>query len=232
MKRSAGQQSGTTGTHLFGRFSDGMGFLFDALRARAAARRLLTGASVLLAIVGIGLLAYPFATNVYQGRLQTKLAIEFKKAETAKAYKAGTTQIGDPITRISIEAIGLKPTIVVEGTGTSALRAGAGHYPNTPLPGEAGNVALAGHRTTYGKPFADIDRLKAGDEIVLETPIGRHVYKVSRDPFVVPNTDWTVISQSPEHTLTLTSCHPKGSAKQRIVVKATMVPEAPATTSA
>jgi sortase A len=213
---------------LFGRFGDGIGFLLDALRARAAARRILTGASVLLAIVGIGLLAYPFATNIYQDRLQTKLAIEFEKAETKQAYVAGKTEIGDPITRISIPSIGLKPTIVVEGTGTSALRAGAGHYPNTPLPGEAGNVAIAGHRTTYGKPFSDLDRMKTGDEIVLETPVGRHVYKVSREPFVVPDTDWTVISQSPEHTLTLTSCHPKGSAKQRIVVKATLIPAAPA----
>src|SRR5687768_10380222 len=100
MKRSAGQQSGTTQPHFFGRLGDGMGFLLDALRARAVARRLLTGASVLLAIVGIGLLGYPFATNVYQDRLQTKLAIEFQKAETVKAYQAGTTEIGDPITRI------------------------------------------------------------------------------------------------------------------------------------
>ena len=244
MKRSAGQQKSTPRPHFFGRFGDGMGFLLDALRARAGARRLLTGASVLLAVVGIGLLAYPFATNVYQGRLQTKLAIEFKKAETKQAYQAGRTEIGDPITRISIPAINLKPTIVVEGTGTSALRAGAGHYPNTPLPGEAGNVAIAGHRTTYGKPFADLDRMKVGDEIVLETPIGKHVYKVNPAPagahiatdgadgFVVPNTDWKVISQSPEHTLTLTSCHPKGSAKQRVVIKATMVPEPAPTTSA
>ena len=75
--------------------------------------------------------------------------------------------------------------MVVEGTGASALRAGAGHYPNTPLPGEEGNVAIAGHRTTYGKPFANLDRLKPGDEIILETPVGKYTYKVSRDPFVV-----------------------------------------------
>ena len=54
-------------------------------------------------------------------------------------------------------------TVVVEGTGATALRAGAGHYPNTPLPGEEGNVAIAGHRTTYGKPFANLDRLAVGD---------------------------------------------------------------------
>ena len=79
---------------------------------------------------------------------------------------------GDPITKISIPAADLKPTVVVEGTGASALRAGAGHYPNTPLPGEEGNVAIAGHRTTYGKPFANLDRLKIGDIDENRTAIG------------------------------------------------------------
>jgi sortase A len=110
--------------------------------------------------------------------------------------------------------------VVVEGTGASALRAGAGHYPNTPLPGEDGNVAIAGHRTTYGKPFANLDRLHVGEEIVLETPIGRHVYKITREPFVVSNTDFTVIAQTPGKTLTLTTCHPKGSARQRLIIRA------------
>jgi sortase A len=177
---------------------------------------------VLLAIFAVGLLAYPMYTNLYQGRLQSKLAIQFKKPETKQNYVAGQTAIGDPITKISIPAADLKPTVVVEGTGASALRAGAGHYPNTPLPGQEGNVAIAGHRTTYGKPFANLDRLGPGDKVVLETPIGRHVYKVTKAPFVVPNSDFTVISQTPGHTLTLTTCHPKGSASQRLVVKAEM----------
>src|SRR5882757_1303837 len=205
-----------------GRIGDGASFLLETLRARPAARRILSGVSVLLAVFAVGLLAYPMYTNLYQGRLQSKLAIQFNKAQTKQAYVAGETAIGDPITKISIPAADLKPTVVVEGTGASALRAGAGHYPNTPLPGEEGNVAIAGHRTTYGKPFANLDRLAVGDEIVLETPIGRHVYRVTRSPFVVPNTDFTVISQTPGHTLTLTTCHPKGSARQRLVVKAEM----------
>ena len=203
-----------------GRIGDGASFLLDTLRARPAARRILSGVSVLLAVFAVGLLAYPMYTNLYQGRLQSKLAIQFKKAETKQHYVAGETAIGDPITKISIPAADLKPTVVVEGTGASALRAGAGHYPNTPLPGEEGNVAIAGHRTTYGKPFANLDRLNPGDEVVLETPLGRNVYRVTKAPFVVSNTDFTVISQTPGHTLTLTTCHPKGSASQRLVVKA------------
>jgi len=219
----------TTGTStapsgFFGRIGDGLGFVIDVLRARPVARRLLSGFSMLLAVIGVGMLAYPAYTNFTQSRLQEKLAIEFEKAETQVRYEAGTLQTGDPLTRISIEAIGLKPTLVVEGTTESALRAGAGHYKNTPLPGEEGNVAIAGHRTTYGKPFANVDRLKVGDAIVLETPVGSYTYKVSQAPYVVSNTDWTVISQSPGKTLTLTSCHPKGSSKQRIIIKAELVP--------
>jgi len=208
-----------------GRLSEGASFLMETLRVRPAARRALSGASVLMAMVAIGLLAYPLYTNFYQSRLQAKLAIEFKKPETKRAYLAGEMASGDPITKISIPAAGLKPTVVVEGTGASALRAGAGHYPNTPLPGEEGNVSIAGHRTTYGKPFANVDHLKPGDEILLETPVGKYTYKVSRDPFVVSPTDFSVIAQTPGKTLTLTTCHPKGSARQRLIIKAELVSE-------
>ena len=212
--------------HRSGRIGDGASFLIETLRVRPAARRALSGASVLLAILAIGLLAYPVYTNFYQDRLQSKLAIEFKAPETKRAFVAGELASGDPITKISIPAADLKPTVVVEGTGASALRAGAGHYPDTPLPGEEGNVAIAGHRTTYGKPFANLDRLKVGDDIFLETPVGRYTYRVSRDPFVVTPTDFSVIAQGPGKTLTLTTCHPKGSARQRLIIKAELVPTA------
>ncbi len=202
---------------------EGAAFFLDSLRARPIFRLTLTGLSILLAVIGVGMLAYPFATNLYQDRLQTKLAIEFERPGLKQAYSEGELAIGDPMTRLKIPAIDVS-TVVVEGTTASALRAGAGHYVNTPLPGEAGNVGIAGHRTTYGKPFADLDRLKPGDDIILETPIGAHVYRVSRDPFVVESTDWTVISQTPVPSLTLTACHPKGSARQRIVVRAEMAP--------
>lgn len=201
----------------------GAGFLLDAVRARPVARLTLTGLSVLLGVIGVGMLAYPFATNLYQGRLQTKLAIEFERPTLKQAYSDGDLVIGDPMTRLRIPAIDVS-TVVVEGTTASALRAGAGHYVNTPLPGEAGNVGIAGHRTTYGKPFADLDRLKPGDEVILETPIGTHTYRLSKEPFVVESTDWSVISQTPTPSLTLTACHPKGSARQRIIVRAEMVP--------
>jgi sortase A len=204
------------------RLRDGSRFFIDSLRSRPAARRMLSGFSIITAVIALGLLAYPLATNYMQGRLQHKLAIQLRSPENKAAYVAGHTTEGDALTRLVIPNLKVD-TVVVEGTGASALRAGAGHYPNTPLPGEEGNVAIAGHRTTYGKPFANLDRLAVGDDIVLETPLGRHVYRVTRPPFVVSNTDFTVIAQVPGRSLTLTTCHPKGSARQRLVVRAEKV---------
>jgi sortase A len=205
-----------------GRFRDGSRFFVDSLRSRPVARRMLSGFSIITAVVAIGMLAYPLYTNYAQDRLQSKLAIQLRSPQNKAAYQSGHTPEGDALTRLVIPAIKVD-TVVVEGTGASALRAGAGHYPNTPLPGEEGNVAIAGHRTTYGKPFANLDRLKVGEDIVLETPIGQHVYRVIREPFVVSNNDFTVIAQTPGKTLTLTTCHPKGSARQRLVVRAEML---------
>ncbi|HET9769432.1 MAG TPA: class E sortase [Acidimicrobiia bacterium] len=204
------------------KFRDGSRFFFEYLRTRPGARRILSGFSIITAVVAIGLLAYPLYTNYMQDRLQQKLAIQLHSAENKAAYQAGQTSEGDALTRLQIPAIKVD-TVVVEGTGSSALRAGAGHYPNTPLPGEEGNVAIAGHRTTYGKPFANLDHLAVGDRVVLETPIGRHEYRITQPPFVVANNDFTVISQTPGRTLTLTTCHPKGSTRQRLIIKAEML---------
>jgi sortase A len=102
-------------------------------------------------------------------------------------------------------------------------RAGAGHYPNTPLPGQDGNVAIAGHRTTYGKPFNRVDELNVGDRIWLITPVGEYEYEVSKDPWVTGPRDWSVIEPTSAPSLTLTTCHPKGSAAERLIVRAELV---------
>jgi sortase A len=209
--------------------TDAFGFLLDALRMRRWARRLLSVVSVLLLLAGVGLLGYPFATNLYQDRIQHRLDRQLASPELKQAYQARRVAVGDSLTRIKIPAIDVD-VVVVEGTTASALRAGAGHYPSTPLPCELGNVAIAGHRTTYGKPFANIDRLKPGDTIELDTPIGGCIYQVAPAsltvpgkgmPFIVDKSDFRVINPTPGRTLTLTSCHPKGSAAQRIVIQAT-----------
>ena len=188
-------------------------------------RRTLTGLAICLALGGIGLVAYPFATDLWAARIQGNLVEEMSSPQAAQQFRTGQIGVGDPITRIEIPSIDVD-TIVVEGTTLSALRAGAGHYPETPLPGERGNVAIAGHRTTYGRPFNQIDELEPGDQIILTTPIGRHVYEVMGRAFVVDPTDYdAVVNNYPAKGsyLTLTSCHPEGSASYRIVVRAKLV---------
>ena len=196
--------------------------LVDLLRRNRWLRRLLSGLSVLLLLGGLGLVGYPFATNMWQDRIQGKLDDQIASPELQQAYKERKVETGDSLTRIKIPALGLD-TVVVEGITPTALRAGAGHYPQTPLPCESGNVSIAGHRTTYGRPFGNVDQLKPGDTIELTTPIGGCVYQVAKAPFVVPPSELSVIDPTPERSLTLTTCHPKGSAAQRLIIRATWV---------
>jgi len=191
------------------------------LRANRWARQGLSVLSVALVVAAVAMLGYPFYTNLYQSRKQSQLDHQFASPELRRHYRNRDLQAGDALTRIKIPTIGVD-VVVVEGTTASALRAGAGHYPQTPLPCESGNVGIAGHRTTYGKPFANIDRLAPGDTIILDTPVGSCAYEVSRPPFVTTPNDLSVVANDPTtKTLTLTSCHPKGSASHRIVVRAT-----------
>jgi sortase A len=123
---------------------------------------------------------------------------------------------GDPMGRIVIPAIGVSE-VFVEGTGTGDLRAGPGHYPGTPLPGERGTVAIAGHRTTYGAPFRNVDDLERGDRIELRMPYGRLTYAVERTR-IVPPTELSVIDRVAFDRLVLSACHPLYSAAKRIIV--------------
>jgi sortase A len=113
-------------------------------------------------------------------------------------------------------AIGVSE-VVVEGTGTGDLRKGPGHYPATPLPGQHGTVGIAGHRTTYGAPFHDVDDLRKGDRIELAMPYGRFTYRVERTR-IVPPTATEVTDRVGYDRLILSACHPLYSAAQRIVV--------------
>jgi len=188
-------------------------------------RRGLTTVSVLLLMGAVGLLGYPFYTNLYQDYRQSQLRKELASASLRQAYLTHTVAVGDSLTRIRIPKLGVN-VVVVQGTSDDALRAGAGHYVQTPLPCSIGNVGIAGHRTTYGKPFNEIDELKPGDLIFLDTPIGTCTYQVAKDPFIVQPDDFSVVAPPPDPSarwLTLTSCNPKGSAAQRIVIRATYV---------
>lgn len=203
--------------------NDPISKLVGVLRGRAWARMALTTVSIGLLVGAVGTIGYPFYTNLLQDRIQARLDRQLASPELLEAYRDRNVQVGDSLTRILIPDLDVN-VVVVEGTTASALRAGAGHYPETPLPCEVGNVAIAGHRTTYGRPFHSVEQLVVGDEITLETPIGSCTYAVSEEPFVVSPRQIDVVANTPDRaTLTLTTCHPKGSARERLIIKANLV---------
>lgn len=115
-----------------------------------------------------------------------------------------------------------EPFFVVDGVNRQALTRGPGHYPDTAAPGEDGNFAVAGHRTTYGSPFFSLQELSQGDEIVVTDRSGQeHVYEFAGREIVSPGARW-VLGDDPldseRPTVTLTTCHPRFSAAQRMVV--------------
>lgn len=158
---------------------------------------------------------------------------------------------GEEVASIEIPKIGVNK-VVVEGVQVADLRKGPGRYSSTAVPGESGNAAIAGHRTTYGAPFHDIDKLEPGDEIIVTNILGRFTYEVIAQPtqdrvgfcdsfvpgdqsesgldgegefghFIVDPRDTCVLDDWGDDRLTLTACHPKFSARQRIVVTAQLV---------
>ena len=133
---------------------------------------------------------------------------------------------GDAIARIMIPSIGLSK-YVVEGTDVASLRKGPGHYPDTPLPGQHGTTAIAGHRTTYGAPFRHINELKRGQRIIIDMPDGRFVYSVQGSK-IVDDQDLSVLTPVGYRRLMLSACHPLYSAAQRIIVYARQVRREPA----
>ncbi len=201
--------------------------------------RVLIGAGVLVLLFT----AYQiWGTSVQEARTQSGLRTQLQQETNNDAIKralaqesaldklpagppvtAPTTSAppeGQPVGDIRIPVIGLNQ-VVVEGTNTPDLRKGPGHYTGTPLPGQPGNAAIAGHRTTYGHPFYNLDSVKAGDPIVLTTLQGIFVYDTTKN-FVVSPSDGTVVDNVIANQLTLTTCNPRFSASTRLVVQATL----------
>jgi sortase A len=127
---------------------------------------------------------------------------------------------GQAVGILKIPAIDLEK-VVVQGVGESDLQEGPGHYPETPLPGQAGNAAIAGHRTTYGAPFFRLNELVAGDSILVTTKQGAFRYVVQQSMVVDPD-DSAVVGPTPGNHLTLTTCTPRYSAAQRLIVVAAL----------
>jgi len=133
---------------------------------------------------------------------------------------------GDALGKLLIPSIGVSE-YVVEGTDAENLRKGPGHYPDTPLPGQHGTSAIAGHRTTYGAPFRNLDKLERNDRIVVELPYGTFVYRVDKTQVVDDSALW-VTKRVGHAQLVLTACHPLYSAAQRIVAFARLTERRPA----
>lgn len=216
-----------------GRLSDAFSFVFGAWRVRPLGKRVVAGLSVMLMISGLVMFSYPFLTDVYTRLRQGSLQDQFLSPSFSERGPAAAER-GQVLTRIIIDKIGVD-SLIVEGTDPGSLRAGAGHYVDTALPCGRGNVGIAGHRTTYGKPFGRIDELVEGDTIVLEMPSVRCTYTVIVDGGARPRpragaagwitvpSDGTVLLPSEESLLTLTTCHPKGSDDKRLIVRARLV---------
>lgn len=182
------------------------------------------------AIMGAYILWLLWGTGLYYGQQQDDLRGELEVRIDAAAAAEPEAEETEPPPQLPGEAYAIMnipdidlSEVVVEGIGKEALRKGPGHYPKSADPWDGtGKVAIAGHRTTYGAPFWDLDKLGAGDQIQLQTEEGVFEYVVSRTRIVAPTaTEVTLPTTRP--TLILTTCNPKFSAAERLIVFADLV---------
>jgi sortase A len=188
---------------------------------RFAASVMMVSGVLLIADAGLTLAWQEPISAYLAAQDQTALKHQYLKLPAAKVRKHRSQLKGDAIAKIELPAIHVT-SYVVEGTDTGDLRKGPGHYPDTPLPGEHGTVAIAGHRTTYGAPFRHIDSLSNGDRITIAMPDGTFIYRVYRTRIVDDSALWVKKKLSFDQ-LILSACHPLHSAAQRIVVFARYV---------
>jgi sortase A len=171
-------------------------------------------------LVGAGLLAAVgwdlWGTSISTARAQSAL-----RADLAQGVVADPSVLGGALGVITIPRIRVEAAYV-EGVAPKTLAKGPGHYPETPLPGWGGNVAIAGHRTTHGAPFWGLGTLEGGDQITLEASTGRFVYRVQWVKVVRPD-DRSILAPTTRPSLTLTTCNPWFSARERLVVRAVQV---------
>jgi sortase A len=121
------------------------------------------------------------------------------------------------IGEIRIPKIGLVHPIY-EGVTLTVVDRGPGHWPGSAVPGQLGNSVFAGHRVTHSRPFRNVDKLVAGDEIIFVMPNGTFTYKMTKQEIVKPTDTW-IVNPTRTATVTLFACHPPGSAAKRIVIR-------------
>ncbi|SDF70196.1 sortase A [Blastococcus fimeti] len=173
---------------------------------------------------------------VYQTWM-TNVAADQRQDEVAESVRGGWEQSavpaapdsGEGFAFVHIPELGATwSRAIVEGVDEDDLQAGPGHYPNSAMPGEIGNFAVAGHRNGQGSPFVDLDELEVGDPVIIETADSWFVYRVTSNEIVPPSTaaairpvpGGTMDDQPTEAYLTLTTCHPEFSVRERLIVHA------------
>jgi sortase A len=195
---------------------------------RGLGRLSLAAGAVVLLFVAYERWGTGLVTARHQAELRRQLQAgglpDYRLGPNPRAVPAGPGDRpipGGAVGFIRIPRIGLD-MVFVEGVDPGSLKRGPGHHPATPLPGQGGNVSIAGHRTTYARPFWALDELRPGDRIVLETRKGRFAYEVSWSRVVDPDASW-VLAPTDVPSLTLTTCAPRFSASRRLVVRAVQV---------
>ncbi|MGQ0744121.1 MAG: class E sortase [Acidimicrobiales bacterium] len=189
---------------------------------RLFGKSLISAGVILLLFVSYQL----WGTGVAQARDQEALQASLDGALVLPTTPAVSTpapppDLGDAVALIEIPRIAVRQA-VVEGVAVEDLKKGPGRYPDTKMPGEKGNAAIAGHRTTYGAPFFRLNELGAGDTITVSTRSGRFEYRVSESKIVTPNAV-EVLDDTEDARLTLTTCNPRYSAAERLIVVASLV---------
>jgi sortase A len=179
----------------------------------AVGRTMIAAGLLLLTFVAYQL----WGTGIAEDRAQNDMATQFVQPQPVQP------QFGGLVGRISIPSIGVSK-YVVAGVRLKDLERGPGLFPGSPLPGQKGNVAIAGHRTTFGAPFSRIDEIQNNEKIILESRDGTFTYRVNGEPKIVSATDVAVVkTTNPDiATITLVSCYPKWTSTQRIIVVATL----------
>jgi sortase A len=218
------------------------------IAARTAGELLLTGGVVVLLFMVYEVYVTDLLNRGQQQELSQQLHEQWSAAPAAPVRSVAhppAYPAGDAFAVIYIPRLGAdNHRVILEGTAEKELSQGPGHYVGTAMPGEQGNLAIAGHRVGKGSPFLDLDTLRPGDPIVVETKDDWYVYRVLGNRAtggftgdrsgipgqeVVSPSDMDVISPTPDAApsappsgayLTLTTCHPKFSARKRLIIHA------------
>lgn len=197
---------------------------------RRAARRLsflLLAASIILVGVQVTrVVGSDRSARATQRVLTDRFPSSLPVVHTASAALPPTVKEGAAVARLEIPSIELD-LVVVEGVGEKSMAKGPGHYPGSAFPGQDGVIAIAAHRNGWGSPFLDLDRVRRGDVVTLIDQSGTHRYRITGSAVVNPTDAWVLRgdpSSSARARLALTTCTPKFTSRQRLVVWGDLLP--------